>query len=491
MKNSAALYEINARIWFSKFDKNNVKDLSEVPDEYWRRLKSLGIDYVWLMGVWKTNESVIDKYCFEEGLIRNYNHALKHWSREDVIGSPYSIDSYEINPYLGSKNKLVELKAKLNKFGIKLILDFISNHYSAHSSLIKSNPEIFLQADEESYSIDPHTYFKPFEDSKNYFAHGRDPFFPAWGDTVQLNCFAKESREFSKNILSNLTQLCDGVRCDMAMLSINNVFKNTWVGIINRNHIDIPKTEYWEEVIGHTKKLRPDFVFIAEAYWDLEYHLQQLGFDYTYDKKLTDRLKFAPVSEIILHLKADELFQQKSLRFLENHDEERIVTAIGVEKSKAAAIVISTIQGLRFYHDGQFEGKKVKLPLQLGREPVESEIPHLKEFYEKLLKITSMDVIRNGEWSLQEAVASWPTNETYKNMLAWKWELGKERILVVINYSNVHSACRIVLDFEGYPEEFTIVDLLNNVNYHQNGEEVSRHGLYVDLKPWHAHIFSY
>lgn len=491
MNNSAALYEINTRIWFSKFDKHNVKNLSEVPDGYWQRLKSLGIDYVWLMGIWKTNESVIDKYCFEEGLVRSYNHALKHWSREDVIGSPYSIDAYEMNPHLGSNKNLLDLKAKLNKIGIKLILDFISNHYSAHSSLIKTHPKIFLQADEESYSIDPHTYFKPFEDCKNYFAHGRDPFFPAWGDTIQLNCFAEESREFSKNVLSNLTQLCDGVRCDMAMLSINNVFKNTWVGIINRNHIEIPKTEYWEEVIGHTKKIRPDFVFIAEAYWDLEYNLQQLGFDYTYDKKLTDRLKFAPVSEIISHLNAEKSFQQKSLRFLENHDEERIVTAIGVEKSKAAAVVISTIQGLRFFHEGQFEGRKIKLPLQLGREPVESEIPHLNEFYEKLLKITSLDVIRKGEWSLQEAIASWPTNETFKNLLTWKWELGDEKILVVINYSNVSSACRIVLDFEGYPEEFVITDLLNDVNYHQNGEEVSRYGLYVDLKPWQAHIFSY
>jgi hypothetical protein len=491
MNNSAALYEINTRIWFSKFDKHNVKNLSEVPDGYWQRLKSLGIDYVWLMGIWKTNESVIDKYCFEEGLVRSYNHALKHWSREDVIGSPYSIDAYEMNPHLGSNKNLLDLKAKLNKIGIKLILDFISNHYSAHSSLIKTHPKIFLQADEESYSIDPHTYFKPFEDCKNYFAHGRDPFFPAWGDTIQLNCFAEESREFSKNVLSNLTQLCDGVRCDMAMLSINNVFKNTWVGIINRNHIEIPKTEYWEEVIGHTKKIRPDFVFIAEAYWDLEYNLQQLGFDYTYDKKLTDRLKFAPVSEIISHLNAEKSFQQKTLRFLENHDEERIVTAIGVEKSKAAAVVISTIQGLRFFHEGQFEGRKIKLPLQLGREPVESEIPHLNEFYEKLLKITSLDVIRKGEWSLQEAIASWPANETFKNFLAWKWELGDEKILVVINYSNVSSACRIVLDFEGYPEEFVITDLLNDVNYHQNGEEVSRYGLYVDLKPWQAHIFSY
>lgn len=491
MNNSAALYEINTRIWFSKFDKHNVKNLSEVPDGYWQRLKSLGIDYVWLMGIWKTNESVIDKYCFEEGLVRSYNHALKHWSREDVIGSPYSIDAYEMNPHLGSNKNLLDLKAKLNKIGIKLILDFISNHYSAHSSLIKTHPKIFLQADEESYSIDPHTYFKPFEDCKNYFAHGRDPFFPAWGDTIQLNCFAEESIEFSKNVLSNLTQLCDGVRCDMAMLSINNVFKNTWVGIINRNHIEIPKTEYWEEVIGHTKKIRPDFVFIAEAYWDLEYNLQQLGFDYTYDKKLTDRLKFAPVSEIISHLNAEKSFQQKSLRFLENHDEERIVTAIGVEKSKAAAVVISTIQGLRFFHEGQFEGRKIKLPLQLGREPVESEIPHLNEFYEKLLKITSLNVIRKGEWSLQEAIASWPTNETFKNFLAWKWELGDEKILVVINYSNVSSACRIVLDFEGYPEEFVITDLLNDVNYHQNGEEVSRYGLYVDLKPWQAHIFSY
>ncbi len=492
MNYNPSLYEINTRVWLRRFDQGSVKaTLADIPNSYWDTFEQKRIDYIWLLGVWKTCDSVIDKYCFEDGLVKSYDRALKGWKREDVIGSPFAIDVYEINPKVGDLNTLLKLKTHLNKKGIKLILDFVPNHFSAHSNLIRTNPNMFLFVNKEMHDRDPHTFYHPFFEEKIYFAHGRDPFFPAWQDTVQVNFFCLDARKYLTNILLELTKICDGVRCDMAMLALNHVFKNTWGGILSKSGFEIPPTEFWKDAIATVKNERPDFLFIAEAYWDLEWELQQLGFDYTYDKKLTDRLKTAPAEAIYEHLLADEEYQKKSLRFTENHDEERAITAFGKERSKAAAVIISTIHGMHFYYDGQFEGKKIKLPVQLGREPEETPLNEMKDFYNKLLSIVSQDVFKRGLCRLLEPAPAWDNNGTFKNILAFEWKWQNEKRVVAVNYSDTASTCRLKLDVRSYHEEFEITDILNDQFYIRSAEEVFHIGLFIELKPFHSHIFSF
>ena len=486
------MYEINTRVWLRRFDQGIIKStLADVPKSYWDDLAKNGIVYLWLMGVWNTCDSAIQKYCFEEDLVKSYKRALKDWRPEDVIGSPFAVNNYELSSKLGDKRSLLEMKSHLNKKGINLILDFVPNHFSAVSGLIKTNPEIFLSVDKEQHDNDPHTFYQPCPDEQKYFAHGRDPFFPAWQDTVQVNFFSEHARNFLTKTLLELTKVCDGVRCDMAMLALNNVFQNTWGGVLEKNGYEKQKTEFWKDAISKVKNERADFLFIAEAYWDLEWDLQQLGFDYTYDKKLTDRLKSASPIEINEHLLAEADYQNKSLRFIENHDEKRAVTILGKEKSKAAAVIISTILGMHFYHDGQFEGKKIKLPVQLGREPEEPVINGMKEFYNKLLSITSHEIIKYGKWELLEPMNSWERNTTFKNILAWGWSLQSEKRIIVVNYSDKISTCRLKLDLRGFQEEFIIKDLLNDQTYTRSAEEVYHTGLFIELKPYQSHIFAF
>ena len=491
MFNYPSFYEINTRIWINRFNTNEKKArLIDVPLEYWKSLKELGIDYVWLMGIWKTCPTTINKYCFEDGLQKSYSKALRDWSREDIIGSPYSIDSYEINPSIATADEFTSVRNTLNSIGLKVILDFIPNHFSADTSMLKSNREIFLEVDELIYKNEQHTYFHPEIDEQKYFAHGRDPFFSAWQDTIQINYCSRTARHFMIQTLKDISKICDGVRCDMAMLILNNVFKNTWAGVINGYCKTEMQTEFWQEAITGVKKIRNDFLFIAESYWDLEWSLQQQGFDYTYDKRLTDRLKQSSAKEIHDHLLAEMNYQLRSLRFLENHDEERAVVEFGKEKSKAAAIIISTIPGARFYNDGQFEGRKIKLPLQLGREPQETVNEDLQKFYKKLLTITSQRIFKSGDWKLLKVNPSWENNLSFNNILAWELRFGSERRIVVVNYSSSTSTCRLMLDVVGYVEEFILLDLLNDVAYNRSAEEIYRLGLYVELKPYQSHIFS-
>ena len=492
MSFNPSIYEINTRLWLKRFANSNEPiALESIPNNYWDDFVKKGFDYVWLMGIWKTCDSVIDKYCFEEGLVKSYDRALKGWKREDIIGSPYAVDKYEPNPNIGTFKSLLELKSQLNKKGIKLILDFVPNHFSVDSSLIKLNPDIFLEVDIDTFKKDPYTFYQPQKNVNKYFAHGRDPFFPAWQDTAQVNFFSNDARSFLTKTLLDLTKVCDGVRCDMAMLALNNVFNNTWGGILLGNGFEFPKTEFWHDAIAAVKKERSDFVFIAEAYWDLEWRLQQLGFDYTYDKSLTDRLKLGNAKDIHEHLMAETEYQKKSVRFIENHDEERAVTVFGKDKSKAAAVIISTVQGMHFYHDGQFEGKKIKVPVQLGREPDDPPLNGMKNFYDKLLSITSNEIFKRGKWTLLNPEFSYNNNKSFVNLLAWMWTFKEEKRIVVVNYSDAVSTCRLKLDVRGYSEEFVIADLLNDQSYTRSAEEVYHHGLYIELKPFQAHIFSF
>jgi hypothetical protein len=292
------------------------------------------------------------------------------------------------------------------------------------------------------------------------------------------------------NLLLDLTDVCDGVRCDVAMLPMNNIFNNTWVGVLNKYNYKKPQTEFWSEAIEKTKRKSPDFIFVGEAYWDLEWDLQQLGFDFTYDKRLTDRLASDDIPGVKNHLGADKFFQEKSVRFLENHDEQRAVTKFGKEKSLAASVVITTLQGMKLYQDGQFDAKKIKLPLQLGREPYEKPSARIKAFYEKLLKICNEEVFRSGVWSMLEPFSAGPGNNSFTNFFAWKWELKGEKRIVVINYSASTSQCRLKFPINTDKKTLILNDLLNDDSYARTVSEIETNGLFIELKSYRSHIFA-
>jgi len=491
-KRTQSMYEINTRLFLREYDTPKKKaKILDVPFQFWENLSRLGIDNVWLMGLWKIPKSTINKYCLDIFLIDEYKQSLKDFCLDDVVGSPYSIEDYVINPEIGTFADIKILKKTLNSLGINLFADFISNHFSSESSLLKSNPEIFLHVSKNLVADDPFSYFNPTNDNKNYFAHGRDPFFSAWKDTALVNYFSEKARNFMINKLLFLSEIFDGIRVDMAMLSLNNVFQNTWGGILNDGGFSAPEKEFWEIAVQTVKKSNPNFVFIGEVYWDLEWELQRLGFDFTYDKTLTDRLKGNFVIGIKEHLQATEDFQLKSVRFLENHDEPRAVHYLGVEKSKAAAIIISTTLGMSFYFHGQFEGEKVKLPVQLGRKPHCSINENLQSFYMNLLKIATNDVFKYGEWLLLNPIASWSTDVTYRNILAYlRFNNGQFR-LVITNYSNETSSARIKFEPPEGMREFVLTDLLDNNQYTRNSTEIRSEGLYVKLSPYQSHIFAF
>jgi hypothetical protein len=271
----------------------------------------------------------------------------------------------------------------------------------------------------------------------------------------------------------------------MAMLMMNDVFERTW----GERGGSRPEDDYWPTVIGAVKSSHPDFVFLAEAYWDLEWALQQQGFDYCYDKSLYDRLEHEGAESIHGHLSGDVEYQRKLVRFLENHDEPRAAATFSPEKNRAAAVTTLSQTGARLVYEGQLEGRSaVRLPVFLARRPDEEPDTDLRAFYERLFDALRDPVFRTGDWELGER-RGWEGNDTWQNLVVWGWRDGGPRKLVVVNLGDAPASGHVSLPWDDLRgQSWQLDDASSDEVYERSGDDL-RDGLYVALDPWARNIF--
>ena len=421
------IYEINTWPWLTALSRRYSRPvtLGSIPAEEYETLAVWGFDAIWLMGVWERSPTSRN-LARRPKVLDDYRRALPDLTPEDVVGSAYAIHRYEVDAYLGGPDGLARCREELARRGLRLLLDYVPNHVAVDHPWLMTRPECLIHADAAALAADPVTFF-PGPLPGDVVAHGRDPYFPAWSDTAQINSFAPAARELSRSILAELAQQCDGVRCDMAMLLLNRIFASTWRGYAGVT----PETEFWSDVIPAIKALYPDFLFIGEAYWETEAELQALGFDYTYDKGLYDALLHGKSEDVQKALSRPSGSQAHMLHFVENHDEMRAVTAFGPQRSLAAATVSLLIPGARMLHDGQLAGWRIKAPVQLGRRLEEATDLEIEPVYRALLSEASQPIYHDGVFSpLAEAEAA-PAG-----ILAFYWALGSDWRLVVVNYTD-------------------------------------------------------
>ena len=282
--------------------------------------------------------------------------------------------------------------------------------------------------------------------------------------------------------LEKIAGQCDGVRCDMAMLILPEVFERTW---------GRKPAPFWPQAIQRVRERAPDFCFMAEVYWDLEWTLQQQGFDYTYDKRLYDRLREGHARPVREHLHAALDYQTKLARFLENHDEPRASASFDPLVHRAAAVITYFIPGLRFFHQGQFEGRKKRISPHLVRAPEESPDKEIEEFYDHLLAILRKPIVKSGEWQWLACQPAWDGNGSWDSFVAHSWRgSGGERMLIAVNYAPHPSQCYLNLPFpEIKNRSVRLKDSLSSACYIREGNELLERGLYLDLQPWSYHVF--
>ena len=265
------------------------------------------------------------------------------------------------------------------------------------------------------------------------------------------------------------------------MLVLNEIFQRTWGSRAG----PAPATEYWTEIISAVESSA--FLFIAEAYWDKEWQLQQLGFDFCYDKKLYDLLVHGNAADLRLHLTANQNYQDRLNRFIENHDEPRAAVIFSTEKQQSAAVMVATLPGMKLFHEGQFEGRKVRLPVFLRRRREEVVDQDLQYFYKQLLNATDKACFRDGHWTLCER-SGWPDNFTFQNLLAWSWLKDSQSYLIVVNFGDSPSQGQLRVTWPNAAEgNWILQDAISGTIYERSADQMQ--GLFVDLGPWKYHFF--
>ncbi len=483
MRNNPHILEINARSWLRRLTNQHGHPvtLANIPTEIWDKIQQAGFDAVWLMGVWKISPTA-EKIARENQDILNQVRAIKpDFDVNDITASPYAVYEYSVDDSLGGNEALAEFRKQLNERGIQLFLDFVGNHTAIDSPAVTDHPELFITTGTNAPHIHPDWFFQ--NKNGHYVAHGRDPYFAPWTDTAQLNYFNPQTRVFMIEKLLQVATMCDGVRCDMAMLSLNKVQRDTWWEFIGG---DLPREEFWTQALNAVRADYPEFVFIAEVYWGLEWDIQELGFDYTYDKVLYDRLRFANADSIRGHLRAEHLFQMRSIRFTSNHDEEESLKAFGREKSLAAATIMATLPGARLFHLFQMLGRPARMPIQYINDDFVKD-DGVENFYLKILHVASDPAFHGGQWSLLDATPVYAGETTCHNVLAWQWKQRHTGKLVYINYSDAPAQCRV--HFKGNTD--------GKIREEMDGKEIAltkelaANGIELVLKPYECKVFTF
>lgn len=481
-----SLYQVNTRVWLGALSREagRTVTLDDVPEAALDRLAAQGFDWVWLLSVWRTGEAGRAVSRGHADWRREFQETLPDLRDDDIAGSGFAITGYEVDPALGGDAALARLRARLARRGLRLMLDFVPNHTGLDHPWVAAHPDYYVHGGEADLARAPADYVRVGRaPDAPILAHGRDPNFPGWPDTLQLDYRDPALQEAMIEVLARIGARCDGVRCDMAMLVLPEVFERTWGG---------RPEPFWPRATQRVRAQAPGFCFMAEAYWDLEWTLQRQGFDYTYDKRLYDRLREGHARPVREHLMAGLDYQDRLARFLENHDEPRAAATFPADVHRAAAVVTYLAPGLRFFHQGQLEGRTRRVSPHLRRAPDEPVDPALAAFYERLLGLLREPVVRDGRWQQLEPGQAWDTNWTHDCFVAFAWELGPERLLVVVNYAQNQSQCWLRLPFPdlGQHDTWRLADRLGAEVHDRDGGELLTRGLYLDMRPWQACAFS-
>jgi hypothetical protein len=479
------LYQVNTRVWLTELSRTLGRRavLDDVPDAELDRLAQTGFDWVWFVSVWQTGPAAQKISRVNPEWRKEFEATLPDLREEDIGGSGFAIHDYTVHRDLGGDAALARLRQRLRQRGLKLMLDFVPNHMAPDHAWLDQHPDYFVHGTEDDLKRAPQNYCRAHSGSESLvLAYGRDPYFDGWPDTLQLNYGNPALQEAMIGELVRIASQCDGVRCDMAMLVLPEVFERTW---------GIQAQPFWPKATARVRKQIPDFCFMAEVYWDLEWTMQQKGFDYAYDKRLYDRLREGHARPVREHFHAGLDYQNKLARFLENHDEPRAAGTFASEIHEAAAVITFLSPGLRFIHQGQCEGRTKRISPHLVRAPEEPVISPIKNFYERLLTALRAPALRDGDWRLLECVSAWDGNWTADCFIAFGWERGGEdRLLVAVNYTANQSQCYVRLPFTDLENsQWRLKDLLSDAQYERDGNDLNARGLYLDLAPWRYHLF--
>lgn len=470
------LYELNIRTWRAEQGQalGRPATLDDVSNDLLDHLVEDGFTWLYLIGVWRTGP-LVRAIAHADQNLRHYLQAvLPGFTDEDICGSPFAPQSYEVCPLLGGDEALARLRERARAAGLSLMLDFVPNHVGLDHAWTSEHPDWFIRGDERLLATHPDGWGRVGD---HIYAHGRDPFFAPWRDTVQLDYSNPAVQTAMIEVASSIAARCDGLRCDVAMLLLPDVFESTWQRRMQ---------PFWRACLDRVRALHPGTLFMAEVYWNREWELQQAGFDFTFDKLLYDRLLSGDAESIRAHLRADLTYQNHCLRFLENHEEQRAASRFShVDHHRGALLLTGMVPGMLLCHHGQEDGRRLHSSVHTCRRPPEDgSVPH-RHAYQELMRLLSEPARHDGTWQLLE-----PFNGGGQPLIGCIWSLPAHHSLLVIVNASWHHANGALQAGPLTGRDCVFQDFLGSApNRMIRGDDLRYEGITANLPPWGVQVY--
>lgn len=481
------LYQVNTRLLLSESGRGlgRPATLDDISDTWLQDLAEHGFNWLYLLGAWDPGQRGRQLALQNNPLKNELRQVLPDLTEADIVGSCFATVGYCIPDAYGGPAALRRLRQRLHSFGMRLMMDFIPNHTAMDHPWVSEHPEYYVNGTEADLKKQPDGYFRVTTDTgPHILAHGKDPYFPAWNDTVQIDYSNPLTQKAMINEMLTAASQCDGLRVDMAMLALPDVFYGTW---------GLTAQPFWPVAIEQVRQVYPDFIFLGEVYWNLEWALQQQGFDFTYDKQFYDHLVSQDATRVKKHLMMPHAVLSRMAHFLENHDEPRAAARFPLAIHRAAAALLYLAPGLRFFQHGQLQGAWTRVPMQLIRGPVETNDEWIETFYHKLTEALKLPAVRSGAWQLLDIRPDQGTGSLARKLIGYIWRplpgQAAGPVLALVNYSPslVRSITR--LPFEELPgKKLSLLDHLTGTRLSRSGDDLFKNGLTIDMAPWGVYI---
>lgn len=432
-----------------------INKIIDIPESVFDEWKQMGFEWIWMMGIWELGQYGLNLDRTSPKKKSDYDKLLPDWTSDDVIGSPYSIVSYTINPELGKEEDIAWLRKQLNQRGMKLMLDFVPNHTAIDSiELTKekkrdfyihfpdnmSLSEAHMTEEQFNQKYGPNkiaygcasTNWKPLNETE---AETVNLSLKPWIDVAQLNYMNPELRKSRIEILLKIASQSDGIRCDVADIIFNRFFWKKWQFELENTGYKLLKTEFWEDAISQVKSKFNNCVFLAEANYDYNESFKKCGFDYVYERLIIreiekkDSVNLSQIKKVI-----NDPDVGRYAHTIENHDEKRSIETCSNNplKEHSAAVLSLTLPGIHFVNQDQWCGYKREIGVQLRRAVKEKPNEEFVTFYRKLFDILKLDVLKNGKFSVNDEKCF----SHQSDILSWKYQLDGNSVAVFVNFSD-------------------------------------------------------
>ena len=401
----------------------------------------MGFDWIWFLSVWQTGPAGQRISRANPEWRREFQETLPDLREEDIAGSGFAITGYtRSSTSLAATRRLLVFASGSAARGLRLMLDFVPNHTGLDHPWVEEHPEYYVQGTEQDLAHAPQNYTRVKRTRGDLvLAHGRDPYFPGWPDTLQLDYGNPATQE----------AMIGELREDRRAMR-RRAMRHGHAGAARRvrTHLGPPRAA----LLAGRDPSACASAFRASASWPRSIgtsngRMQQQGFDYAYDKRLYDRLRDGHARPVREHLHAGLDYQSKLARFMENHDEPRAAATFAPGMHEAAAVITYLSPGLRFFHQGQFEGRRKRISPHLVRAPLEANrSARCSSSTTACSPCSAHPTVRDGDWRLLECAPAWEGNWTSDCFVAWLWtSAAGDRRLVAVNYAANQSQCYVRL----------------------------------------------